>query len=42
MKRFQSERQARRFLSIHDQIANLLYVLHREYQIVEDPGVHRA
>jgi putative transposase len=42
MKRFQSERQARRFLSIHDQIANLFYLPHPEYQTVENRRVHRA
>ena len=31
MKRFKSARQAQRFLSIHDQVANLFHILYPEY-----------
>lgn len=42
MKRFKSARQAQRFLSIHDQLANLFHLPHPEHQTAATRRSHRA
>lgn len=42
MKRFKSSRQAQRFLSIHDQCANLFHLPHPEHQTAQARRAHRA
>ena len=39
MKRFKSPRQVQKFLSIHDQVANLLHIIHREKMSAPDRRV---
>ena len=42
MKRFKSARQAQRFLSIHDQLANLFHLPRPEHQTANARRAHRA
>ncbi|BDV36130.1 IS6 family transposase [Methylocystis iwaonis] len=42
MKRFKSARQAQRFLSIHDQLANLFHLPHPAHQTAATRRSHRA
>ncbi|KAF0206250.1 MAG: hypothetical protein FD172_3982 [Methylocystaceae bacterium] len=42
MKRFKSVRQAQRFLSIHDQLANLFHLPRPEHQTANARRAHRA
>jgi putative transposase len=42
MKRFNSARQAQRFLSIHDQLANLVHLPRPENQTANARRAHRA